>query len=512
MRAASVCAPTSVALAAALLFIPLSAQAGPEETGAVGPARPEPASEAGPAGSAQAGGSVSLEGGQAEGSTKGSGGLRWRRLSKRRDRKWIDRWAPERNMVELGVFGGVLFPAPDIELFEDDPNLPRRGFKTLQVAAFEVGGRVGYYPLRYLGLEVEGAYAPTSTEDDGQAVNLFAARGHVVGQLGWWSVTPFVLLGGGVLGAVSDRTAVGNDVDAALHFGLGAKAYINRYVQARLELRDTITARRGVDEGATNNLELLLGVSVTLGRKKDVDQPPVADRDEDGFVDSQDACPDEPGVSPYGCPIRDSDGDGFMDPEDKCPQEPGVAPDGCPIGDRDEDGFPDDVDACPDEPGIEPDGCPDLDPDKDGILDPDDKCPTEPETKNGFEDEDGCPDEVPAELQAFAGTLEGVYFEVNKAVLRPQSKAKLDETVEVLKKYPDTRIEISGHTDSTGPREHNMELSQQRAEAVKTYLVEHGIDAGRIETRGAGPDEPIDTNATREGRSKNRRIEFRILD
>lgn len=503
-------APSSVALAVAL-FSGSAWAGGPEETEPEG-TEPVPAGSDDPypptEGSASASGSVSLAG--AEGQSEG--GLRWRRLSQRKDRKWIDRWKPERHMVELGVFGGALFPAPDIELFEDDPNLPRRGFKPLQVAAFEIGGRVGYYPLRYLGAEAEGAYAPTSTDAGGEAVNLWAVRGHVVGQLGWWSVTPFALVGGGVVGAVSDRSAIGNDVDGALHFGLGVKVYATRYIQARLELRDTITARRGVAEGATNNLELLLGLSFTLGRERDVDEPEPKDTDRDGFFDPDDACPTRPGVPPDGCPVADTDGDGFLDPEDVCPEEPGVAPDGCPIGDRDEDGFPDDTDACPDEPGVEPDGCPDRDPDRDGILNPDDKCPEEPETVNEWQDEDGCPDERPADLDAFSGTLEGVFFEVNKAVLRPQSRKKLDEAVDIMKKYEDLRVEISGHTDSTGKREHNMDLSQERAVSVKKYLVDHGIDASRVETRGAGPDEPIDTNATKEGRSKNRRIEFRILD
>jgi OOP family OmpA-OmpF porin len=101
---------------------------------------------------------------------------------------------------------------------------------------------------------------------------------------------------------------------------------------------------------------------------------------------------------------------------------------------------------------------------------------------------------------------------VNKDTLRAESKTKLDEVVATLKKYASVRVEISGHTDSTGTREHNMTLSKRRAEAVKQHLVSSGIDASRIETRGAGPDEPIDTNASNAGRAHNRRIEFRVLD
>ncbi len=209
-------------------------------------------------------------------------------------------------------------------------------------------------------------------------------------------------------------------------------------------------------------------------------------------------------------PPSDRDGDGIVDTADQCPDVPGDAPTGCPPGDRDGDGFTDDVDACIDVAGIAPDGCPDRDPDKDGILDPDDKCPEVAETMNGFEDGDGCPDEVPTDFTDLA-VLEGVFFATNSATLGKASTGILDRAVASLKKFPEVKVEISGHTDSTGNREHNMDLSQQRAESVKRYLVEHGIDGARIETRGAGPDEPIDSNANDGGRAKNRRIEFRVL-
>jgi OOP family OmpA-OmpF porin len=241
----------------------------------------------------------------------------------------------------------------------------------------------------------------------------------------------------------------------------------------------------------THTLEALLGLSFTLGRARDVDRPP------------------QPQPQPQ--PPPDRDGDGVLDRDDQCIDVPGEKPSGCPPpADRDGDGFRDPDDACPDVAGIAPDGCPDRDPDKDGILDPDDACPDKPESKNGFEDGDGCPDEVPGEFGQLE-VLQGVFFDTNKDTLRPESRKRLDEAVAALQKHASVRVEVSGHTDSTGNREHNMELSQRRADAVKRYLVEHGIDAARIETRGAGPDEPLDSNATKSGRAQNRRIEFRIL-
>jgi len=78
--------------------------------------------------------------------------------------------------------------------------------------------------------------------------------------------------------------------------------------------------------------------------------------------------------------------------------------------------------------------------------------------------------------------------------------------------YPKLRIRITGHTDNVGDRDSNAKLSQARADAVKQYLVDKGVAADRIETRGAGPDEPIADNDTPAGQQKNRRIEFKLLE
>jgi len=228
-------------------------------------------------------------------------------------------------------------------------------------------------------------------------------------------------------------------------------------------------------------------------------------------VDGEDRCPDEPGVAPDGCPVSDRDGDGIPDAKDRCPDEAGPAPSGCPVDDTDGDGIDDSKDHCPDVPGLPPDGCPDDDPDKDGIRGKADKCPNEPETFNGFEDEDGCPDEVPDSVKRFTGVIEGIQFDTGKATIRPSSRTTLDQATAVLRDHPSLRVMISGHTDTDGSRDLNMRLSAERAESVKAYLVIKGIDADRIETRGAGPDEPIADNATPAGKQKNRRIEFKLI-
>ena len=168
------------------------------------------------------------------------------------------------------------------------------------------------------------------------------------------------------------------------------------------------------------------------------------------------------------------------------------------------------IDACPKEPGPrELQGCPDRD--KDTIQDRFDKCPDQPEVFNQIDDKDGCPDEIPPPVAVFDGIVRGIYFDLDKDTIKPRSRPVLDRAVQVFTDFPAIRTEISGHTDSTGSVAHNRDLSRRRAESVKRYLVEHGIDAARIETRGAGPDEPVDSNRTPAGRARNRRIEFNLI-
>ncbi len=432
---------------------------------------------------------------------------------KRKDTPWIRRWAPERNMGELGVYGGVLLPSRRIELFEADTSLVDQGYKPLASLVPDFGLRLGYFPIRFFGVEAEGGVLPGQTEA-GDSALLWTARGHLVAQLGLWSVTPFITAGAGLLGVSSDRTSVGNDVDAAAHLGGGVKFYLSRYTMLRLDVRDIIAARRGRDAGVVHSAEILLGLSITLGRDRNEAPPPPPDTDGDGILDPDDECKDEPGVAEYnGCPIPDVDGDGILDPDDECIAIPGVAEyDGCPIPDTDGDGILDPDDECKDEPGVaEYDGCPIPDTDGDGILDPDDSCVDEPETANGFQDEDGCPDEIPKEVAKFTGVIDGIFFATNKATIRDKSKPILGKALQVLQKYPSVRVEISGHTDDRGSVQHNLELSQARADAVKQWLVTEGIDASRVTTRGAGPNDPVANNKSKKGRAKNRRIEFKLI-
>ncbi len=107
--------------------------------------------------------------------------------------------------------------------------------------------------------------------------------------------------------------------------------------------------------------------------------------------------------------------------------------------------------------------------------------------------------------------LRNIFFDYNKATLKPESYPELNRLVEFLKNHPDIKIEISGHTDTLGTFEYNMQLSERRAKAVYDYLVSKGISPGRLKTKGYGPLHPIASNKTAEGRARNRRVEVKII-
>ncbi len=409
---------------------------------------------------------------------------------RRLDRKWIRRWAPEKNMMEVGIYGGAFITNDEHELYGADNTLgPDQGWLPYRKVNGDIGARFAYMPLRHFGLEVEGGLFPLGVEGGSNALGL-TGRGHLIGQLGLWSITPFVVLGAGALGVTADAPpdSVGRDVDPSMHYGGGVKIFINRHLQLRVDGRGILSFTQGtLDESQfkRSHAELLLGLSATLGREKERAGEGPKDTDGDGILDPDDACVTEPGVPEYdGCPIPDTDGDGILDPDDRCPKEPGV-------------------------PEFE--GCPIPDTDGDGILDPDDQCVEEPETANSYQDEDGCPDEIPEEIKKFTGVIEGIYFDTSKDTIKSKSERVLKKALKVLEDFPDVRLTISGHTDSRGDYDMNMDLSRRRAESVRQWMVDHGIDGARFETAGFGPDKPIDTNDTRDGRAKNRRIEFSLL-
>jgi OOP family OmpA-OmpF porin len=211
--------------------------------------------------------------------------------------------------------------------------------------------------------------------------------------------------------------------------------------------------------------------------------------------------------------MMDSDGDGVADAMDRCPGTPaGVKVDaaGCPP-DGDKDGVPDYLDKCPGTPaGVKVDstGCP-LDSDGDGVPDSLDRCP---KTPAGVKvDASGCPMTVLGSGAA-TWTFNNIHFEVDKADIKPSSHGILDEIAAALDADPELKVVVEGHTDSTGAQTYNIDLSRRRAQAVMDYLVGKGVSPSRLSARGYGPDRPIADNATKLGRSKNRRVQFTKVD
>jgi OOP family OmpA-OmpF porin len=256
-----------------------------------------------------------------------------------------------------------------------------------------------------------------------------------------------------------------------------------------------------------------------LGARVDVRGCP-SDGDADGVYDGLDLCPDTPSgamVDEHGCSI-DSDGDGVPDGLDRCPGTPAcvkVDEHGCPL-DSDGDGVPDGLDLCPDTPaGVEVDehGCP-LDSDGDGVPDYKDQCPdTPPDTPVG---PDGCT--VSAREFELLDTgmlrMDSIHFASGKANITPDSYPDLREVGEILVKWPELRIEIGGHTDSQGSAEFNQKLSENRARAVFDWLMKEfpQIDPKQYVIRGYGESQSIAGNDTPEGRARNRRVEFKVLN
>ena len=173
--------------------------------------------------------------------------------------------------------------------------------------------------------------------------------------------------------------------------------------------------------------------------------------------------------------------------------------------DSDSDGVKDKDDKCPNIAGTKAtNGCPDSD--MDGISDMDDKCPN----VAGIAEEGGCPKNYTQNVEIMSKARQGLLFNTGSAVIKETSYPVLDNVVMVLKSNPNYKLNLDGYTDNTGNAESNLSLSQKRADAAKTYIINKGIDTSRIKATGYGIKNPVADNSTDEGRKKNRRVEFNI--
>jgi len=287
---------------------------------------------------------------------------------------------------------------------------------------------------------------------------------------------------------------------------LGVRAKLSDWFAVRFDVSaDYMSSPANVQPGVASNWHGAAtgGISFLFGgraKKAIVREPP--------------ARPAPEPTPPPAVPVVDSDNDGVPDLADKCPNTPaGTQVDavGCPVPqDADHDGVVDSLDKCPNTPPgtrVDESGCP-VDSDHDGIPDTLDKCP---DTPAGTQvDATGCP--VVFEEQKSTVVLKGVNFQLDKAVLLPAAQDVLDRVAAGLVANPDVRVEVAGYTDNSGARAHNVRLSQARAEAVRTYLIQKGVPADRLMAKGYGPDNPVASNATSAGRAQNRRVELHRLN
>ncbi|CAM4090993.1 OmpA family protein [Flavobacterium antarcticum] len=326
-------------------------------------------------------------------------------------------------------------------------------------------------------------------------------------------IDPSVHIGGGY-------TWMGDYDTGTVNGGLGLTFWFTETVGLALQS----TYKHGFGDAIPDHFQHFAGLTFKFGGKdtdgdgvydKDDACPDVAgpkelngcpDTDGDKILDKDDACPDVFGLAEFnGCP--DTDGDGVQDSEDACPDVAGLkALKGCP--DADGDGIADKDDKCPTVAGPkENGGCPWPDTDGDGVLDKDDKCPTVKGTVANM----GCPEmtqEQVIKLNAYAKTI---LFNSGKSSFKQETYPVLQSITAILKEFPGSKFSIEGHTDSDGKDAMNQTLSEDRAGAVKGYLIENGIESSRLTSSGYGEQKPIDTNKTAKGKANNRRVEVLLV-
>ncbi|MEO9569801.1 MAG: OmpA family protein [Polaribacter sp.] len=241
-----------------------------------------------------------------------------------------------------------------------------------------------------------------------------------------------------------------------------------------------------------------IGVSVKLGKKKiftiwgdensgSRNNFKIVDTDKDGVMDQLDIEPNTPaGVMVYGNgKAVDSDKDGLPDYKDKCPLEYGpISNEGCPLNvDSDGDGIMDGEDLCPNTPGVvENRGCPKQ----------------EAVTQNNSN--------VTQQIGLLAASI---YFDTNSDRIKTISFATIDKIINLMKKVPNVKFVIEGHTDDRNSDRYNLYLSQRRAASVRKYMVKQGIATDRLESKGYGESRPKFSNSNAGGRQLNRRVEIK---
>lgn len=408
----------------------------------------------------------------------------------------------------VGGFGGWVIP--DELKLDNGPSIELNN-------SWAAGAKAGYiFPFKWLAAELEYMYLHDQDFDD-PGTEYYKSNNLMVNLLLRYPegmIRPYIGVGAGwSMGEIA-----GGSIDESFNnYAVQGIAGINLEIIPSLSIdfgyRYFFTECEIPGEDATLGDHILsVGLNYHFGGVEPVAPPPPP---EPLPVVKQKKCTNVPQccvVDDDGCPI-DSDKDGICDGCDKCPDTPScciVDENGC-SKDSDNDGVCDGCDKCPDTLAgctVDENGCP-KDTDSDGVCDGRDKCP---DTPAGVKvDKDGCP--IPEIVEKGRTTL-NVLFDFDKSVIKGNYFKDIDALADVMKKYEDLNVTIEGHTDNINRSkdpDYNKKLSQRRANSVKKYLVEKsGIDAKRLTAIGFGAEKPIDSNKTKEGRQKNRRVEAAV--
>ncbi len=385
------------------------------------------------------------------------------------------------------------------------------------------GGRAAVLFLPWLGVEATYGYTRTERSLDAMETRLHQMGLDLVLSLRPRATfNPYFTGGWTQLNTRSDWLTNGEADLNGWAAGAGLKIKLcgdnaNRR-DLRLEVRDVMSE---LIPGLGNNGDLTHNLIVTAGLHFGFGQGS-RDADLDGVRDRDDLCSGTPAgavVDTDGCP-SDSDNDGVLDGLDRCPDTPADATidaSGCP-SDSDNDGVLDGLDQCPDTPvgaTIDASGCP-SDSDGDGVLDGLDQCPVTPPHLQT--DEFGCPIAITETETELLDTgmirTSQVTFNSGSDVLQAKSFDELNRIGGTLINWPELRVEIGGHTDSQGSESLNQKLSQKRAQAVLNYMNAQfpEINSSQYSVVGYGESLPVAVNTSAEGRARNRRVEFKVLN
>ena len=364
-----------------------------------------------------------------------------------------------------------LNPFAGYQLFDDKRDLSETG-------TFGVGAEYRFLPnwsveAVFSRADADRKYRPGSSDFEEFRLD---GTYYFAGQDEAWN--PYLSLGAGHADFGDDVLAVqtaGSDHDETrVNVGAGVRYNVTDTVSIRGDLREF----HGIDESTFDTM-VSLGLSFAFNRTQSDPEP--ADADGDGVPDSRDQCPGTAAgasVDSTGCE-RDADNDGVVDSRDNCPNTPAGA-------------------------RVNRSGC-ELDSDNDGVVNTMDLCPG---TAAGAEvDETGC--------EGVTETVETIELRVqfpnNSSVIGNAYDEEIRRVADFMAEYPETTVEIAGHSDSTGDAEYNRFLSQRRAEAVADRLTQSlGVAEDRVSATGYGESEPIASNDTAAGRAENRRVEARI--